>query len=96
MPAYFISNIRVQDPDVFAEYARQAPASIERYGGRYVVRGGAAEVHEGSWKPDRLVILEFPDADAARRWYDSDEYRAARALRQRAAQTDVVLVEGLA
>src|SRR4051794_21138359 len=95
MPAYVVVNIRVTDPDVYADYARGAPATVERFGGRYLARGGAVEVREGSWSPERLVILEFPDVDAARRWYESDEYRELLALRQRASEGELVITEGL-
>ena len=68
---------------------------MERFGGRYLARGGAVEVREGSWSPERLVILEFPDVDAARRWYESDEYRELLAIRQRASEGELVITEGL-
>ena len=95
MAAYFIADIEVKDPTAFGEYRKQVPATIEKYGGRYLARGGATEVLEGEWRPRRVVILEFPGVAAARRWYDSDEYREPKALRRRAAVTNLVLVEGL-
>jgi uncharacterized protein (DUF1330 family) len=95
MPAYVVVNIRVKDPELYAEYARGAPATVERFGGRYLARGGAVEVREGSWSPERLVILEFPDVDAARRWYDSVEYQELLAIRTRAAEGELVITEGL-
>jgi uncharacterized protein (DUF1330 family) len=64
------------------------------YGGRYLVRGGAAETLEGSWVPKRLVILEFPNTQRARDWWSSPEYAAAKALRQSCASTLMILVEG--
>ena len=95
MPAYVVVNIRVKDPDLYAEYARGAPGTVERFGGRYLARGGAVDVREGSWSPERLVILEFPDVDAARAWYGSDEYAELRAVRERASQGELVITEGL-
>lgn len=95
MAAYFIADIEVKDPTAFEEYRKQVPATIEKYGGRYLARGGATEVLEGEWRPRRVVILEFPGVAAARRWYDSEEYREPKALRRRAAVTNLVLVEGL-
>jgi uncharacterized protein (DUF1330 family) len=95
MAAYVIVNVRVHDPELFARYAAGTLAAIERHGGRYLARGGPVEVREGSWEPERLVILEFPDADAARAWYESDEYQELLAIRQRAAEAELVIAEGL-
>ena len=95
MAAYVIAELDIQDAAGFEEYRRQVPATIERYGGRYLVRGGALEVLEGEWWPKRVVILEFPSLEQARRWYDSDEYRAPKALRLRTARTNAVIVEGV-
>jgi len=95
MPAYVLVDAKVTDPAQYEEYRKVAPAAIARYGGRYLVRGGATTVLEGEWQPNRIVVLEFPDADAARRFYDSPEYRAARALRAGAAAMNVIVVDGL-
>jgi uncharacterized protein (DUF1330 family) len=95
MPAYVVVNIRVHDPELFAEYARASPGVVASFGGRYLARGGAVEVREGEWSPERLVILEFPDVDAARRWYESDEYKALLVMRQRAAEGELVITEGV-
>jgi uncharacterized protein (DUF1330 family) len=92
--AYVIADIDVTDPDVYARYRQQVLATVERYGGRFVVRGGAIEPLEGEWRPKRLVILEFPDLERARAWYGSREYAPLIELRQRAARGSVVLVEG--
>jgi uncharacterized protein (DUF1330 family) len=96
MPAYVIVDIDVHDPDLYhRDYAPHAPATIERYGGRYIARGGAVEVREGDWEPGRLVVIEFPDVDAARRWHDSEEYRPLRDVRDRAATARLIITEGL-
>lgn len=94
MPAYFIVDLEVTDPEGFAEYRQQVPATIAQYGGRYLVRGGATETLEGTWQPKRVVILEFPTVEQAKRWYDSEEYRAPKALRFRTAKANLILVEG--
>jgi uncharacterized protein (DUF1330 family) len=96
MAAYVIVNVHVTDPELYREYAAGTPAAIERFGGRFLVRGGPVEVREGSWSPSRVVVLEFPDGDAARAWYESDEYQALLAIRQRAAEAELVIVEGAA
>ncbi len=95
MPAYIIVQIDVKDPVIYDEYKALAPASIEAYGGRYIVRGGEVETLEGAWKPPRFVVLEFPDTTAARAWWASPEYAEAKALRQRAAGSEMILVAGL-
>lgn len=96
MAAYVAVQIDVQDPETYARYRELAPPSIAVYGGRYLVRGGETTVLEGSWSPRRFVILEFPSADQAQRWWDSPEYAEAKALRQSAAHTEMLLVEGVA
>jgi uncharacterized protein (DUF1330 family) len=95
MPAYFIVDIEVTDPAGFEEYRKQVPGTIEKYGGRFLVRGGQVQTLEGDWKPKRVVVVEFPSIEQARRWYDSEEYRAPKALRLRTARGSVVLVEGV-
>jgi uncharacterized protein (DUF1330 family) len=95
MVAYVVVDCDVTDPERYENYKRLAPGAIAKYGGRYLARGGATDVLEGDWQPGRLVVLEFPDAATARRWYDSPEYRAARAERVGAARMNMVTVEGL-
>jgi uncharacterized protein (DUF1330 family) len=95
MPAYVILNIDVSDPDLFEAYKQLAPATIAAYGGKYLARGGKAEALEGDWTPARVVILEFDSTDRAKAWIDSPEYRAARAMRQQAATSHTILVEGI-
>jgi uncharacterized protein (DUF1330 family) len=69
-------------------------AAVQRAGGRYLVRGGPVDSLEGGWAPTRLVVIEFPTLEAARRWYESDDYRRLLAIRSRTARSRVVLVEG--
>ncbi len=95
MPAYVVVDIAIRDAATYDEYKLLAPPSIAQYGGRYIARGGATTTLEGSWRPERLVILEFPDAERARTWWGSPEYASAKALRQSCATTDMVLLEGL-
>ncbi len=95
MPAYVIANVEVTDPAGFEDYRKQVPATIAAYGGRYLVRGGRTETKEGSWSPNRLIVLEFESLARARAWLDSPEYRPLIALRQRTAKTDLVLAEGV-
>ena len=95
MPAYILVDCEVTDPARYEDYKALAPAAIARYGGRYLVRGGETVRLEGDWAPKRVVVLEFPSLEAARTFYDSPEYRAARETRRGAAQMDMVAVAGL-
>jgi uncharacterized protein (DUF1330 family) len=95
MSAYVIVDVEVTDPARYQDYRAMVPASLAKYGGRFVVRGGAHQVLEGDWQPTRVVVLEFPSVEQARRWYDSEEYRPAKALRMQTARTRLVLVEGV-
>ena len=95
MPAYVIAEVATIDQAAMEEYRKQVPATLARYGGRFVVRGGACQTVEGDWKPTRLVVIEFPSLADAQRWYDSEEYRAPRALRMKAGRTDMVMVDGV-
>ena len=95
MPAYFIVDNEVTDAAGFEDYRKQVPATVAKYGGRFLVRGGQIQTLEGDWRPTRIVVTEFPSIEQARRWYDSEEYRALKALRARSARGSVVLVEGV-
>ena len=95
MAAYVVVDIEVTDPVAFEEYRKAVPATVAKYGGRYVVRGGKCETLEGGWDPQRLVILEFPSTEAVKRWYWSDEYKPLLAVRLKASKGSLVLVDGV-
>ena len=95
MAAYAIANVRITDPDRFPQYSAGVSQTVERYGGRYLARGGKAEMLEGDWEPHRLVILEFESMGRLREWYDSPEYAPLKRLRDEVAVTEFVVVEGL-
>ena len=95
MRAYIVLDVVVRDARAYERYKQLAGATVTAYGGRYLVRGGATEPLEGSWKPSRLVILEFPSVGRARAWWTSAEYAPAKAIRQGCADTEMLLVEGL-
>ncbi len=95
MAAYVINDMVVTDPVLFEDYKRLSPPTVAAYGGRFLARGGTVESLEGDWTPKRLVILEFPTAAQARAWIDSPEYAPARALRQRSATSNMLVVEGV-
>ena len=95
MPAYVIAVVTdAWDQDKLAEYRERNTDVVAAHGGRFVARGGPHEVLEGQFDAKRLVIIEFPDMDAARAWHDSEAYVPLIELRQSASDTDIVLVEG--
>ena len=94
MAAYIIANVDVKDPVAYEEYRKLVPATVLKYGGKFLARGGPFERLEGEWQPKRLVILEFPSLAEAKRWHGSEEYRPAKALRQKLAVSDVIVVDG--
>ena len=96
MPAgYLIANVRVTNPDQYAEYRKWSTAAFEAHQAEICVRGGAVEVIEGDWVPERVVIAKFPSVAAAKAFYDSPEYGKARAAREGAAIMRLVIVEGV-
>jgi uncharacterized protein (DUF1330 family) len=95
MPAYVIAETDVHDDARYEHYKAAAPETIAAYGGSYVARGGELAVLEGDWDPTRIVVLQFEDLAAAKRWYESPEYQEARKLREGAAHMNLVAVEGL-
>ena len=95
MSAYVVVDVTVENPERYPEYTRQVPASLEPFGGRFIVRGGRTETVEGDWSPQRLVIIEFPSLDQARAWYESAEYGPARSLRWELARANLLFVDGV-
>lgn len=95
MTAYVIVDIDVHDPVGYEEYKKLAPAAVELYGGKYIARGGKTETLEGDWSPSRLVILQFESSEQAKKWLNSEEYREARAMRHRTANSKMVVIDGL-
>ena len=95
MAAYIIVDIQVTDPVQYEDYKRLAAATVEAYDGRYVVRGGTAERLEGDWTPKRVVVLEFPTVERAKQWWDSEDYKPAKAMRHASATSQMIVVEGM-
>ena len=94
MAAYIIIEVEVLDREKYDAYRPLAAKTIAQYGGKYIVRGGASEILEGDWAPNRLVILEFPSPEQARAWYHSPEYSAGKEMRLASSCSQMVLVEG--
>lgn len=95
MSAYIISDVSVRDAEAFQTYRTRAADSIKRYGGRYLVRGGAIESLEGAWAPQALIVVEFPSVEQARMWYRSSEYASALAVRDASLSRNLILVDGV-
>ena len=95
MVAYIVVDCEVLDPAKYEEYKKLAPEAIAKHGGKYLARGGQTAMLEGDWRPNRIVILEFPSLEAARKFYTSVEYTAARRARAGAAKMEIIAVEGV-
>lgn len=94
MAGYVVANVSIKNAEGYAGYSKQVPETVSRWGGRFIVRGGAIETLDGDWSPKRLVVIEFPDVETARNWYQSQEYQAIVPIRQANSEGGLVLVEG--
>jgi uncharacterized protein (DUF1330 family) len=94
MAAYVLAEIAVTDPALYDDYRKQVLATVTKYGGKFIVRGGKVEPLEGGWKPERMIALEFPSMEQAQKWYRSAEYAPLITLRQKASRGKLILVEG--
>lgn len=94
MSAFVIANVDVHDPKAYEAYRSRTLETIERHGGRFIIRGGDIDVLEGTPGIHRLVVIEFPDKATARRWYDSPEYQAIIPLRTSASTGALCVIEG--
>lgn len=94
MPAYIIVEVAIQNPEEYEAYKKLTPESLKPFEGKFIVRGGKTECLEGAWHPERIVVLEFPSKEQAKQWWSSPEYAPAKAIRQRTAETKMILVEG--
>jgi len=95
MPAYLIGDVAVKDPTAYEQYRKEIGGLIARHRGEYVVRGGEIEVVVGDWRPNRLIILRFPDRAAVRAYLDDPVFHKLGELRQRAIKSQIVMVEGV-
>ena len=94
MAAYIIARIHVSDPVQYEEYKKLSPGAVAAFGGEFIVRGGESETLEGPRETHRLVVVRFDSMEKARAFYHSEQYRAARARREGAAEAQFVLVDG--
>jgi uncharacterized protein (DUF1330 family) len=96
MTAYIIAQVNAINAERYPEYTAQVPATIAKHGGKFIARGGNAQVLEGNLPlPQRLVIIEFPSAKAAKAWWSSEEYEPLKALRQANSEGTLFLVDGV-
>lgn len=95
MPAYFIAELDTTNQAGIDPYRTAVPATIAQYGGRYLTRGGATELIEGGPEPKRIVILEFADIAAVKRWYNSPEYQKILPMRLDNSTGRAFIVEGV-
>ncbi|MCZ6665193.1 MAG: DUF1330 domain-containing protein [Gammaproteobacteria bacterium] len=94
MPAYLIARVEISDPERYSSYTAVSPGVVEKFGGRFIVRGGDVVTLEGSESSVRWIVVEFSSVETARKFYDSPDYTAARALRAGAADAEFVVLEG--
>jgi uncharacterized protein (DUF1330 family) len=95
MPAYFVVELDVKNAEAMGPYREAVPATLAQYGGKFLARGGKAELVEGSPEAKRIVILEFADAAAIKRWYNSPEYRKILPGRLANSTGRAIIVEGV-
>ena len=94
MPAFVIVEITIHNHEKYEDYKKLTPAAVAAFDGRFVVRGAQTESLEGDWNPERIVVLEFPSVDRAKEWWNSEIYSEAKTIRQSAATTKMIVVEG--
>ena len=95
MPAYVIADVEVTNPELFEEYRKLVPATVDAFGGRYIVRGGDSEVVEGDWTPSRTVVIEFESFEQAKAWHSSEMYAGPKQMRIDSTNSSVIIVDGL-
>jgi uncharacterized protein (DUF1330 family) len=95
MKAYIIADVNITDPILYEDYKKLTPGSLVPFDGKFIVRGGQTETLEGTWETGRIVVLEFPSLEKAKAWYASDIYKPAKAIRQAASKSKMIVVQGM-
>lgn len=95
MAAYVIVDVSYYDHKAKEEYQKLTPATVAAFDGKFIVRGGQTTTLEGDWQPERIVVIEFPTVQRANEWWHSEMYTQAKIIRQRAAKTKMIIVEGI-
>jgi uncharacterized protein (DUF1330 family) len=96
MSAYIIVEIEVKDEERYAEYRRQVPPLVAKYGGKYLARGGRMATLEGGPPAKRVVVLEFPTYERAMEWWTAEDYKALKEIRLATTESRMILIEGIA
>ena len=91
---YLIVRINISDTELFQQYPPLSTKAVEKFGGKYLIRGGKFEVVEGNWPVERTTVVEFESFDKAKEFYNSLEYQDAKKVRQESAESDFILIEG--
>ncbi len=92
MSAFILVEVDIHNMEVYEDYKKLTPGSLEPFGGKFVIRGLPVEALEGEWKHDRLVLLEFPNRDKALEWYNSETYQKAKKIREKASSANFFIV----
>ena len=95
MPAYLIANVEIKDSERIKEYLASTPEIFKKYSGRFLVRGGDIWIAEGKWNPERLVVVVFDTFEKAKEFWNSEEYKPLKELKQSSADTDMIIVDGI-
>lgn len=95
MSALVLVEVSIHNPELYEKYKKHTLGTLQKYGGKFVVRGAQTESLEGDWNPQRLVILEFPSVQSAKDWWSSPEYTVAKNIRYQAAQSKMLVVESV-
>lgn len=95
MPAFVLVDVTIDNPEEFEEYKKLTPATLAAFNGKFIARGGQTITLEGEWNPNRITLIEFPTIEQAKAWWSSDLYALPKAMRQRAAKTKMIIVEGI-
>ncbi len=95
MSTYLIAEVNLKKPEKYQKYLEKVPEIVSSYGGKYLVRGGKISYHEGEWRPERMVVIRFPNREKALSFYESDEYEKFKKVRLRTTDSNLILVDGL-
>jgi uncharacterized protein (DUF1330 family) len=95
MAAYLIAEIEITNPEGYKEYTQAVGATVEKYGGKFLVRGGKAHPLEGDWPERRRVIIEFPSIERAKEWWNSPEYAKPMSMRRANSKGRLIFLEGV-
>jgi len=95
MTTYFIVQINVKNKEPYKDYLKQVTPIAEKYGGKYIIRGGSYKTMLGKWNYERTVVIQFPSNDAAMKWYNSKEYAPVKKIRENNSEGNVIVIEGV-